>query len=465
MQAISAYAAKAGCSEARLAATAAQQFIGTPWDKCYRTVFAPGCTLDSTCLLLDKNSVCIREESRCTIPCQTDSDCFIGVCKDVLTYGGTCVEVGNPLPLDSDERKEAFYNCTMANLDPYLAITVETLVAQQSATQVPLFKEFSNLITQSSCVTEENVAWIRSLTSQQACEASMGACTLRNCVIGEGGIGGGKNSLACTEKICLDYVSGDHYCGVKLTDYSSYVVGNPNMCQINVEETDLPDRGYNYNETFCYALGGTKFSGFDVIGNRHYGACRNDAMSEATCYLDFCIGQQYQGEECHSYCQDTTLSSSTCVGITPGNSSRTFYNWIGRATGTPMGACVLASPYSQCESDGGVWVSGRTFLPGLLDTEEKCGDHMCWSPTAGPLYDITTEEECYAKSCTACSDPESTEPECTSEAACELAFSCSVTVGCGLFRNINEIVDFKQDALGLHMFASRQVYLRIFVGE
>jgi len=271
--------------------------------------------------------------------------------------------------------------------------------------------------------------------TEEECNASKGFCPWRSCYIGYDT----RNSdLKCTAELCLNENPGSSFCGyLAHPDFRTQPLGHDNICEVRALDAQAKDS--DHNETLCYALGGTTFGGYSVLGNRPFTGCRTAAKSAAQCYEDFCIPNLRPNVTCQSYCQDTSRNEIACTGQTPQGYTRQWMNWAGMSSGAPMSACVLSSSYANCTIDGGTWVSGRLFLPELLNSPESCNS-VCFSDLTGPDY-LKSAAACAQKKCSSCSATD-VSPSCSSESACTNTYSCDVTVGCNLPQNVNQLLGY-----------------------
>jgi len=430
---VTAYASKSRCLESRKQAIADQDTIISLWDVCHGRIYSVVCSNDNSCSAFDKKSVCIRETVRCTIPCETDQDCFVGSCQEIPEYGKSCVEV--PPFLNEEAREEAFFACIMAKVEPHLAISIRLEIEQSSDLHgASLEQQFIQLIKKENCVSTNGYTWTIPLNTQEECEASAGFCPWRYCYIG---FDIRHTGDPCSHETCMNEIPADNYCGYRFhPDYGINTIGRPaDICQVNIKETGVFEP--EHNDTLCYQIGGTTYMGYSASDYRAWGSCRTDDTTRETCIQDFC-----RDATCASYCR-VALTSATCVGTTPGNFTRQFYSWSAQYSTNMASACVVeGADYDSCVlREGGTWVSGRQFLPKYFDTPATCPETLCYNAVTGPIDNITTADACYIKKCTSCTT--GTEPSCLSEAACVTTYSCDVTIGCKLPRNINELLGFE----------------------
>lgn len=74
----------------------------------------------------------------------------------------------------------------------------------------------------------------------------------------------------------------------------------------------------HFSPDACIQLGGDLFVGPDTPGWRPYDTCQIRALTnKADCYTRNppCLGTQYKGVDCHSYCMNLGASTEAdCVG-------------------------------------------------------------------------------------------------------------------------------------------------------
>lgn len=122
----------------------------------------------------------------------------------------------------------------------------------------------------------------------------------------------------------------------------------------------------NFSPEGCTGLGGDTWLPPDLGGWRPYGTChKRDAKTETECYTKgaYCLGPQYKGGSCTSYCMNLgATTEAACTGTKEGmrraplhimkplGFDQRWYWYPG--TGNTVGACVIDTPgLRQCDTN------------------------------------------------------------------------------------------------------------------
>lgn len=149
------------------------------------------------CKDISPTSVCDPQRQRCVIPCKSQADCYNGICTAERCEG---------LSDEKEQKQSALLNvcshpsplialqCTLAKIDPYLAVLVANEI-EASSTPGSLVDKFVEMITESSCSTEGGNPIEDGNLSREECLEWPGFCKVLANKIGSPSIGRARNGL------------------------------------------------------------------------------------------------------------------------------------------------------------------------------------------------------------------------------------------------------------------------------
>jgi len=401
-------------------------FSLNPFDLCWARMQKRLCRVreneqkrNAVCSAVDSDSVCYRSRTtpdtvQCTIPCEPDGTCFLGTCVNISGVGPIC----RNLSTDQEKIAAGFFACVKSRIDKHLAVLLHAEVEDMPGNDT-LGIKFLNSVSTFGCRTENGFAAVPAYTTASSCLAAR-YCTWGRCEI---------NNVSCTEADCLNSLASDTggYCALWQVQDRSYVpVSNPGVCNINVTEIDnVP---MQRTKSLCLSFKGI-WSFPETLYKDVWSICRT-TQSQSHCTSE-CLGIQYKGIPCASYCKDRTRSAPACTGSTPRGNPRAFYAISGSS-----GVCVVETSYTGCLAEGATWVPGKYWTEPFLNSPASCPATACVDLLGD--YDIFPIEECYNSSrCTSCFTGE--EDACNSEESCTQKYYCEVIEGCIVSPEINKL--------------------------
>jgi len=444
LQSISGFTSQDDCSVARTAAENDPAFSLNPFEECLARATGVKCFYDNVCKTIDATSVCDPITQRCVIPCDAQTPCYNGNCSAT----GRCENLSNATTVIYG----AVYQCVLDNIDPYIAVILQNEIEVSSNNGTTIDK-FQALIQEESCSTPSGIAIGDGYTRKQ-CDAYPGYCKINANLLGPNSLVAGQantptgkvdNSEEFCDKASLYAQERGGYCSFVVSDFVSVPIGRPNACQLRTNDTMIPF--IDYSEAGCLGFGGDTWVSTDGIGWRDYGAClvfsNNANVSSDFCtgnYSGYCLGPQWKGEPCASYCADLTVSqlynpsadSSFCVGANQ--------TWMISQSG--YGMCVYtedapesAQGFISCNATKNGpytgFLTGRDWLPAEFNTPESCPQEMCFGYVDGTGFKPSVSiEDCVQYKCSSCVF--GNEPSCAATTAeeCAAYLSCDNQAGC-----------------------------------
>eukprot|EP01127_Copromyxa_protea_P009707 TRINITY_DN2304_c0_g1_i3.p1 TRINITY_DN2304_c0_g1~~TRINITY_DN2304_c0_g1_i3.p1 ORF type:complete len:1179 (+),score=216.64 TRINITY_DN2304_c0_g1_i3:516-4052(+) len=398
------------------------------YEKCIAAAFGVSCYHDSSCSVISDSSVCNPESNTCVIPCFYDSE-GVGICYNGKCSRGICVDLSTNYTVQTN----AAYRCSMDIIDPYIAIIAQEAI-QNSPIEGTIQEKFLELVTDFTCVAGSD-AVPGDFSSPSECPLF---CKPTATLIGTktDGVKLDGSPFYITEESCrdiahLDYKDG--YCAYVINDFTAFTLSHPDLCQIRTVDSEVFLAGYS--EDLCInTFGGDKWISVDETGYRTFGVCfQTSIKNEDDCINSIpCLGTQYKGVACHSYCMNPTLiTEDDCVA-----EQSTWYWFPGHEN--VLGTCVVETKGANgCWDAGNDWITGKEWYPAKYNTKETCPQNLCFGHYTGAGFFEASVEDCSQKRCRICS-PGSNEPHCLSEEACTAMGSCNNAAGCPLR---NEILD------------------------
>eukprot|EP01127_Copromyxa_protea_P008621 TRINITY_DN1982_c0_g1_i5.p1 TRINITY_DN1982_c0_g1~~TRINITY_DN1982_c0_g1_i5.p1 ORF type:complete len:1544 (-),score=250.30 TRINITY_DN1982_c0_g1_i5:66-4571(-) len=418
------------CSDPSKEARMDPKLTVNPWDGCMaRTINPVFCAIDAVCTAtVGKDSRCNTfGVAFCTVPCEPQVGCFLGVCSNDPTFGWICQDNSS----NDDEKFNAFSECLLTSIDQYVAegIKERILQASTSHSKFTFERNFKDFLETEHCLDHRGQPWPIGdhEWTKDECLNLKGTCPIWYCNM--------DLDPGC-EELCLG--PGPFQDGVCYEDVSSINVAlpisRPNMCEVRVKDTG----GSLFSQTLCNDLGGT-FLPFTATPIRQFGSCLKyfDPSAKATetdCYVDSCIpNMKNDGVACYSYCKDESITNEAlCTGSTSSGYTRKWYTWTDFATHTSsLSACVLEGEgknYQTCLDEIATWIPGFDFLPEIWNSKDECDAGWCYERSAyGAIYGLD-KDHCDMSFCTTCKT--GYDAWCWDKDLCESKMTCLGIEGC-----------------------------------
>ena len=158
-------------------------------------------------------------------------------------------------------------------------------------------------------------------------------------------------------------------------------LSRPNICSIRANDDGAT--ALYYSEALCMAEGGQVWLGPDGPGWRPTGPCfMLNISSEQVCYQETgvtCLGIQYKGVPCHSYCSSSGQTNATCRAATPVCNSGsvtdgTFRNYPVQPPGYSF------KNVTECEACGGYMEDWYNWVPSKWSSDGNTMVRPKWVP-------------------------------------------------------------------------------------
>eukprot|EP01127_Copromyxa_protea_P003305 TRINITY_DN13135_c0_g1_i1.p1 TRINITY_DN13135_c0_g1~~TRINITY_DN13135_c0_g1_i1.p1 ORF type:complete len:1187 (-),score=148.44 TRINITY_DN13135_c0_g1_i1:235-3345(-) len=381
---------------------------------------------DASCVALEGSECDINDDiigpQVCSVPC-SHSSCLLGTCEHT-EWGFLCMNMTK----DPDLIADAFTKCLLNSIDPYLAGSLREQVKSSPDynSSLDFTTNFKFYLQDFQCLASDGLPWPSSASSSSECLAFPPWSSNYYCFLGS------PHCDYLTQKK-IPYANGQ--CSTTTSELLQVSFNRPNLCQLNIEETGIPDPAQN--RSLCELLGGV-WMGPDTFVFRPYGPCLkagdaiNGEISEDECYVDACIPNLGRNQTlCASYCYLTT-EEEKCTATDDFN--LTWVTWSNSSTCLVSGRGRVIG-YDDCIHNGYSWFQGVTFLREQYNNPTECAKGICWQfDRIGPRTDIAPED-CNAKICSTC---QGTEPGCYDKEICETQPSCTHITGCRLVEGVKE---------------------------
>eukprot|EP01127_Copromyxa_protea_P000995 TRINITY_DN1092_c0_g2_i2.p1 TRINITY_DN1092_c0_g2~~TRINITY_DN1092_c0_g2_i2.p1 ORF type:complete len:1579 (-),score=272.12 TRINITY_DN1092_c0_g2_i2:50-4357(-) len=426
------------CYKKSLDALSDPRFTANPFEKCAGMIYGISCFYDILCNTIGPGSRCMFPSLRCSVPCETDADCFLGTCQETRGFGKSCMDT----PEDPNMMFEAWSQCLFTSIDPFLAALIQDEINQDDS--LTLGEQFQKRITQPACVDSEAglMPWptdFGPLDTKEQCDNAVSWCPWWSQYV----VPDALPKQPVSYEFCNTDFPSSHICALDFNPLFKIVGSRPDVCEVRMKDHgwySTADADQPRTQVECEAVGGVFVS---VVFTRFqfYGPCLHPVhpATPESCYSSDCI-DGYMGERCHSYCR-MNRDEMQCNGQVNGRtltweSGKCVLEWVNNANST-----IFA-----CTSDGGEWVQGYDFGLGFYNTNETCHS-ICWNSVE--LLLGFTPENCELFTCSSCTEQDvlDNKPHCSDPELCAQTEACTNPPGCIIPHVIYNTLAYKPPCL------------------